>query len=65
MQQRGALLYTRAAFPLHPDVGKEARSAVAEYRNDKPFIGYVECGLGSHGATIVLTGPMQATSELD
>jgi hypothetical protein len=39
----------------HPDVGKAARSAIAEYRNGAPFVGYVQCALGTQGQTLILS----------
>jgi hypothetical protein len=40
---------------VHPSPGKAMRSAVVEYRNGRPFFGYIECGLGTTGPTVILS----------
>jgi hypothetical protein len=45
-----------------PSPGKAVRSAVVEYRNGRPFFGFVECGLGTKGPTVILSELSQIVS---
>jgi hypothetical protein len=48
-----------------PSSGKTLQRMVMEYRNGKPFIGYIECSPGARGITIVWDGSSPPISVSD